>query len=200
MIAAGLLIGGGTVVAAALAIGSIMTPEAPAEIEAFERLASFAAANPGSQTFTFDDLPPGTSAGSLESLAGVRIRHSNASMFRAEEAAYRPVSPPNVLAPFQADSTLALGGTTLTFADGIHAVGFFLVLPRGSNQETIWNSTVEATTSGRSSRANVTFRGVVGEQQFIGLRSDDELVSISFGPAIKVNASAVVAVDDIVVD
>jgi hypothetical protein len=199
MVAASLLIGGVAVVAASLAIGSIMTPKAPAEIEAFESLASFSAANPASQTFTFDEVPPGTSDSSLGSLGGVSIRHTVASLFKTEQAAFTPVSPPNVLAPF-AESGVALGDTTLTFADGTHAVGFYLVLPRGSNQETIWSSTVEANTRGRSRRANVTFRGVVGEQQFIGFRSDDELVSISFGPAIKADASGVVAIDDIVVD
>jgi hypothetical protein len=53
---------------------------------------------------------------------------------------------------------------------------------------------------GQSITAIVTFQGVVGEQQFIGFESQHKLVSISFGPAIKADASSVLALDDIVVD
>jgi hypothetical protein len=131
----------------------------------------------------------------------VNVLHSSAGTFETVGSPYAPVSSPNVLAPFRLDGTLEFGDTTLAFAKNTRLAGLFLVLPAGSNQDTIWTSAVTATDAkGQSITVIVTFQGVVGEQQFIGFESQHKLVSISFGPAIMADASSVLALDDIVVD
>jgi hypothetical protein len=197
----GALVGGALFAPAALAIGSNQTPAAHVAIQVFRSFSSFSAASRVSQTITFDDLETGTSLGSRPMLGPVDVRHSSADTFKTWTAAFVPESPPNVLTPWSGDS-FAFGDTTLTFPGNTRAAGLFLILPVGSNEETIWTSTVTATDAKhRSISFPVDFRGMLGEQQFIGFKSQHKLVSISFGVAVKADgASAVIAMDDIVVD
>jgi hypothetical protein len=84
--------------------------------------------------------------------------------------------------------------------ESTHVAGLYLVIPQGSNQDTIWTTTVTvADVQQNNVLVTVAFRGVVGEQQFVGVKSRHKLASITFGPASKPDASAVVAMDDIVV-
>jgi hypothetical protein len=176
--------------------------ERTSTIQVFQSPSAFSESGRVGQTISFDDLGTGVSLGNPALLGPVNIAHSTASTFKTiGTPPYFPTSLPNVLAPVQADNTLGLGDTTLTFGKNRRAVGLFLVLPQGSNQDAVWTSTVTATdTKGESVIATVLFRGVIGEQQFIGFRSQHKLMSITFGPAAKVDASSVLALDDVMVD
>jgi hypothetical protein len=194
-----------TVVAATLvwlALGipaPIAAAQQSAPIQVFQSLSSFSTATRVTQ-ITFDDYTTGTALGNPVSLGPVSIQHSTAVTFKTNADAYVPVSSPNVLAPFQADGTLTFGTTTLTFANRTRASGLFLIIPRGSNQDAIWTSTVTATDAGNHNvTATVTFRGAIGEQQFIGFKSRLRLVSIAFSPATKPDASSVVALDNVMI-
>jgi hypothetical protein len=200
-VAIGALVGGVLVAPAALAVEASPTREAHLPIQAFQSLSSLSEASRHPQTISFDELEIGISAGNPASFGPVNVLHSSAATFKTVGSPYAPVSSPNVLAPFRPDGTLELGDTTLSFAKNTRLAGLFLIIPAGSNQDTIWTSTVTATdTKDQSITVTITFRGVVGEQQFIGFESQHKLVSISFGPAINPEATSVVALDDIVVD
>jgi hypothetical protein len=177
-------------------------PERPATLEAFQSFSSFAAAGRLGQTISFDDLETGVSLDNPASFGVVTISHSTATTFKTiGSPVYLPTSLPNVLAPFQPDNTLVLGDTTLAFAKNHRAAGLFLVLAEGSNQDAVWMSTVTATdTKAQSLTLTVTFRGVVGQQQFVGFRSQHKLAAITFGPAFRIGFSSVLAIDDVVVD
>ncbi|HEX5149201.1 MAG TPA: hypothetical protein VFW02_08985 [Candidatus Limnocylindrales bacterium] len=170
-------------------------------IQAFGGLAPFSDASHKTQTITFDELATGTLLGNPASLGPVNVAHASAATLGTLGSPFAPVSSPNVLAPFASDGALDVGDTTLTFPRNTHRVGFFLILPSGSNADTTWTSSVTATdTKGESVTVVVTFQGVVGEQQFIGFDSHHMLDSISFGPAVNADATSVLALDDIVVD
>jgi len=193
------------IVAATMLVGvalGISAPVAaaqqPTPIQVFHSLSSFSRGARGTQTITFDDYSTGTAFGNPVSLGSVSIQHSTATTFKTNADAYVPMSSPNVLAPFQADGTLTFGTTTLTFASRTRAGGLFLVIPRGSNQDAIWTSTVMATDAeNHSVAATVTFQGTIGEQQFIGFKSRRQLVSISFSPATRLDTASVVALDNV---
>lgn len=199
-----------TIAAATLVGFALSAPAATAvtqrhgpPIQTFRNFSSFAAATHITQALTFDAFTPGTPLGNPVVLAEVNIHHSTAVTFKAIGEPYAPVSPPNVLAPFAPDGTLTFGDTTLTFQEPIRAAGLYLIIPGGSNAETTWTNTVTATdTNNHSVSVRVTFRGVVGEQQFIGFKSP-KLASITFDPAQMPGGPAagitVVAMDNIVV-
>jgi hypothetical protein len=176
---------------------------APPVIENYDSLASFSAKGGIRLTITFDDVASGTALGNPARLDSVSVQHSSASTFKTVASIdYVPVSSPNVLAPFGPDDTGSFGETTLTFGTTRRsAAGFFLILPAGSNQDAIWTSTVTATdVVNNTDTEEVSFRGQVGEQQFIGFKSRWPLASISFSPALRADgqASSVVAMDDVV--
>lgn len=171
-------------------------------MQAFVGVSPFADAGRIDQTVTFDDLATGTSIGSPASFGRVNVEHSTAAALTTNGDAYVPVSSPNVLVPTQLDGTLALGDTTLTFTKNTRRVGLYLVLPPGSNEDTVWATTVTATdTKLESVTVLVSFQGTVGEQQFVGFESHHKLLSVTFGPATKADGgSAVLAIDDLSVD
>jgi hypothetical protein len=195
-----------TVVAAMLVSLTLGVPAATAStpIKVFNSLSSFSKATHFTQTINFDEFATGTALGNPTVQGPVNIQHSTAATFKTTTSPpYSPVSSPNVLAPYQPDDTLAHGDTTLSFGYGenIRATGLFLILLQGSNQDAIWTSTVTATDAqNRVVTVSVTFRGTIGEQQFIGFKSPANLVSISFGRALRLNTASVVAMDNIVVD
>jgi len=192
-----------TFVAATLVWLTLGAPEAiaatqPAPIEVFQDFSSFSAATKATQTITFDKFETGTSLGNPALVETVIFQHSAAATFKTIGDPYIPVSTPNVLAPFRPDNTLELGDTTLAFQKTTHAAGLFLVIGQGSNQDTTWTSTVTATDAqNHSISVTVTFRSVIGEQQFIGFKSRFKITSIFFGPATMPGASTVVAIDNV---
>jgi hypothetical protein len=201
IVAIGALVGGVLVAPTALAGEAGLAPQAHVPIEAFQSLASFSEASRRPKTISFDELQTNTSVGNPASLGPVSVLHSSAATFKTVGSPYAPVSSPNVLAPFRPDGTLDLGDTTLILAKNTRLAGLFLIIPSGSNQDTIWTSAVTATDAKEQGiTVTVSFQGVSGEQQFIGFKSKHKLVSISFGPAIKADASSVIALDDIVIE
>lgn len=172
------------------------------QIVTFTDFTSFSAETHIRQTISFDNLITGALLGNPAPFNPVTFIHSSGSTFKTiGSPAYDPVSSPNVLAPFLPDDTLAAGETTLVIERHHRSVGVYLVLPNGSNSSAAWTTTVTATDSkGRTATTMVTFRGEVGEQQFIGFSSQHGLTAITFGRAAKPDATAVLAVDDVVLD
>jgi len=169
-------------------------------IEVFQSYSSFSAAARITRVSTFDEFQADTSLGNPVLVGKVVVHHSAAATFKPTAVPYVPVSSPNVLAPFKADNTLEFGTTSLTMRESTRVAGLYLVIPRGSNQDAIWTTTVTVTDVQQNSVVvTVAFRGVVGEQQFVGVKSRHKLASIIFDPATKPDASTVVAMDDIVV-
>jgi len=176
--------------------------EAHHAIQAFGGVSAFADAGRIDRTITFDEIATGTPMGNPAWLGQVTVEHSTAATLTTNGDAYAPVSSPNVLAPTQPDGALALGDTTVTFNKNTRRVGLFLIVPLGSNADTVWTAAVTATdTKLESVTIVLSFQGTVGEQQFVGFESHHKLLSVMFGPATKPDGgSAVLAIDDLSVD
>jgi hypothetical protein len=176
-------------------------PPKRASIETFNSFATFSKAAHPRQTISFDEFDPNTPLGNPAQFGSITIRNSNAANLQTEGVEFIPSSPPNALAPFAADGTLAFGDTTLTLASPskTNAAGLYLIIGGGSNQEATWTNTVTVQTQNHSLQVPVSFVGQVGEQQFIGFRSNEAISSISFTTASREGASTVVALDDVLI-
>jgi len=197
----GALLGGMLLVPAVLAADASEKSGPHVAFQVLQDRAAFVSASHGAETITFDDLASGTLVGNPASFGLVTVTHSAAATFATNAGVFAPVSSPNVLAAFRTDGTLEFGDTSLTFAKNAHRVGFFLIVPSGSTADVIWTTSVTATdTKGQSLTVVVTLQGAVGEQQLVGFDSHHALESISFGPAVKVDGLAVLALDDLMLE
>jgi hypothetical protein len=178
------------------------TAQPSGPIQSFPSLSSFSSGTHITQTITFDEFASGTALGNPANVGPVIFQHTTAATFKTEADAFAPVSPPNVLAPRQADGTGAFGDTYVTFSKRTRAVGLYLIIPLGFGETASFVSTVTVTDiENHSLTAFAIFSGGSGQQRFIGFKSQLQLAAVSFTPAAKSDGgSAVVALDNVMVD